>query len=64
MKSNFTKNIQTVLKTLIIIDFLTIINEKLNDFQSFKDYRCVGYCKNYETSLNSGKKLLHFQKNQ
>ena len=42
-----------MLNTFIIIDFSTIINENLNDFQSFEDYLCVGYCKDYETSLNT-----------
>lgn len=42
-----------MLKTFIIIDFSTIIDENLNDFKSFEDYLCVGYCKDYQTSLNT-----------
>lgn len=42
-----------MLKTFIIIDFSTIIDENFSDFQSFEDYICVGYYKDYETSLNT-----------
>lgn len=42
-----------MLKTYIVVDFLTTIDENLNDFQSFEDYLCVGYSKDYETALNN-----------
>lgn len=42
-----------MLKTYIVVDFLTTIDENLNDFQSFEDYLCVGYSKDYETALNT-----------
>lgn len=42
-----------MLKTYIIIDFSVSIDESLNDFQSFEDYLCVGFCKDYETALNT-----------
>jgi len=42
-----------VLKTYIIVDFLATIDENLTNFQPFEDYLCVGYCKNYESALQS-----------
>ncbi len=42
-----------MLKTYIIVDFLATIDENLVNFQSFEDYLCVGYCKDYETTLNT-----------
>jgi DNA-binding LytR/AlgR family response regulator len=42
-----------VLKTYIIVDFLVSIDENLEEFQSFEDFLCVGYCKDYATALNT-----------
>lgn len=42
-----------MLKTYIIVDFLATIDENLTNFQPFEDYLCVGYCKNYESALQS-----------
>lgn len=42
-----------MLKTYIIVDFLTKIDENLNDFRSFEGYLCVSYCSDYQTALNS-----------
>lgn len=42
-----------MLKTYIIVDFLATIDENLNDFQSFEEYLCVGYCKDYKSALNT-----------
>ena len=33
--------------------FLATIDENLTNFQPFEDYLCVGYCKNYESALQS-----------
>ena len=42
-----------MLKTYIIIDFSVSIDKNLNDFQSFEDYLCVGFCDEYESALNT-----------
>jgi len=42
-----------VQKSYIIIDFLGSIDEKLSDFESFEDFLCIGYCKNYDSALNT-----------
>ena len=40
-------------KSYIIIDFLDFIDESLNEFGSFTDLVCIGYYKNFESSLNA-----------
>ena len=41
-----------MLKSYIIIDFLGLMKENLNDLESFEDFLCLGYCKNYDSALN------------
>lgn len=40
-------------KSYIIIDFLGLIDESLNEFESFTDLVCIGYYKSFEASLNA-----------
>lgn len=42
-----------MLKTYIIVDFLATIDENLSHFQSFEEYLCVGFCKDYKSALNT-----------
>lgn len=42
-----------MLKSYIIIDYLGSIDENLKDFESFEDFLCIGYCKNYDSALNT-----------
>lgn len=42
-----------MIKSYIIIDFFGLIDENLNDFESFDDFMCIGYFKSFETALNA-----------
>jgi DNA-binding LytR/AlgR family response regulator len=42
-----------VLISYIIIDFLGLINQNLSDFESFENFICLGYCKSYESVIDT-----------
>jgi DNA-binding LytR/AlgR family response regulator len=40
-------------KSYIIIDYLSLIDENLNQFESFTDLLCIGYYKDFDLALNA-----------
>lgn len=42
-----------MLISYIIIDFLGLINQNLNDFESFEDFICIGYCKSNKSAVDT-----------